>query len=361
MFLGIALFSCDEDDVHTSYIDSVTINLSENKFTVLDSELPTIVDFNAKTLTVTDVVVLKDGTKISEGVASDNMYSFTLQRSDLELDSIGASARIDFQLTVDGAVKEMYTTIRMGTASSIKAPFYKDGDDEVADPIYELSSKVKNFTYKVAPKTATLGNVKAEVKVGENGTWSNLWTKSYSASDLNIGVKGSDYAKGDTVFVQLVASVGTFTDKVSTSFIVDEYLLGDVAEGMVNADKPGYDLIEGEDVDVVSATCMIEFTSNFAQLYQGITALNSTGLVLITDEDLMEEGNLPLLKAAYDAGTVETVIANVTVGDKYIVKTTRDAKDYYGTLEITAANDTRVEADDFVSFHSVVEEYDMEK
>ncbi|MUP38769.1 hypothetical protein [Labilibaculum euxinus] len=365
LFLGITLFSCDDFNQDINYYDSVKLDLSAQKFTVLDSELPTIIDFVSESKVVTDVVVLKDGVSLYTGTASNNTFSFTLLRSDLGLNKIGDSQRIYVNATVDGKVKEMYTTISMTSASSIKDPFYMDVDDgediEVADPIYELSSVVKNITYKVSPKAATVGNVTAAVKVGEAGTWSNLWSKPYNASDLNIGVKGSDYAKGDTVFVQLVASVGTFRDTVSTSFMVDEYLLGDVAEVKVNVAKPGYDLIEGSDVDVTSPTCMIEFTNDFAQLNQGITTLNSTGLVLITDENLMEEGNLPLLKAAYDAGTPETVIDNVTVGDKYIVKTTRASKDYYGTLKITATNETRVEADDFVSFDAVVEEYDVEK
>ncbi|BAX78981.1 hypothetical protein [Labilibaculum antarcticum] len=366
MFLGITLFSCDDFDQEINYYDSVKLDLSASKFTVLDSELATTIDFVSESKTVTDVVVLMDGASLYTGTASNNTFSFTLLRSDLGLDAIGDAQRIYVNATVDGKVKEMYTTISMTSATSIKDPFYEDVDEdgediEVSDPIYELSSVVKNITYKVSPKTSTVGNVKAEVKVGEEGTWADLWTKPYSASDLNIGVKGSDYMLGDTVFVRLVAFVGTFTDTVSTSFMLSEYLLGDVAEGMVNVLKPGYDLVGDSIADVANPECTIKFTSNFAQLHQGITALNSTGLVLITDEDLMEEGNLPLLKVAYDAGTVETVIANVTVGDKYIVKTTRDAKDYYGTLEITAANDTRVEADDFVSFHAVVEEYDIEK
>ena len=35
-----------------------------------------------------------------------------------------------------------------------------------------------------------------------------------------------------------------------------------------------------------------------------------------------------------DAGTAITEMANVTVGNKFLIKTTRDSKDYYGTLEI---------------------------
>lgn len=366
MFLGITLFSCDDYDQDINYYDSVKLDLSATKFTVLDTELATIIDFMSESKVVTDVVILKDGVSLYTGTASNNKFAVTLLRSDLGLNEIGDSQRIYVNATVDGKVKEMYTTISMISASSIKDPFYmdvdEDGDDiEVSDAIYELSNVVKNITYKVAPKTATGVNVKATVKVGVAGTWADLWSKSYDDSDLNIGVKGADYMLGDTVFVRLVASVGTFRDTVSTSFTVDEYLLGDVAEGMVNIEKPGYDLIGDSIINVANAACMIQFTNDFNQLYQGITAINSTGLVLITEEDLMEVSNAPLLKAAYDAGTAETVIMNVTVGDKFIVKTMRDSKDYYGTIEITGVNESRVEADDFVSFHAVVEEYDIEK
>lgn len=358
MFLGLSLFSCDDFDQDINYYDSVKLSLSARTFSVLDSELPTTIDFISTTEVVTDVVVLKDGVALYSGTATDNKFSFTLKRADLGLNKIGDSQRIYVNATVDGKVKEMYTTISMKAASSISVPLNEDDEDE---PVYELSDVVKNFTYKVSPKTATGVTVTASVKVGESGTYAQLWSKAYNASDLNIAIKGSDYSKGDEVFVMLVAKVGTFTDTVTSSIEISEYLLGSLSSATVNIEEPGYDLVGDSIIDVAEAACMVQFTNDFANLYQGITTLNGAELVLIDNEDLMTETNLPVLKAAFDGGTAITTVPNVVKGDKFIVKTTRNEKDYYGTFEVTGLNENRIEADDFVRFDFVIEEYDTQK
>jgi hypothetical protein len=365
LFLGVALFSCDEEDTDQGYIDSVTLSLSDKKFTVLDSELPITVDFGAETMDVSSVEILVDGITISEGTASDNSYSFTAQRSDIGLDAIGDSQTIYFELSVDGSDKEMYTTLSMVTASSISDPVYEDEDgDDVSDAIYELSSVEKYFTYEVSPKSATVETVVASVKVGAEATYAELWSKTYDDSDLNIGITGADYTAGDTVYVQLVASVGTYTDTVSSSIVISEYLLGDVATDTISVSNPGFDLIAGGEADITSDTCMIEFIH--LEKLQGFRTLNGTGAVQITDEDLMDETNLPLLKAAYDSYIAPTAVASsdefgdVSAGDVFIIKVTRDSKDYYGKLEITEINDTKTSDDDFLSFEYAIEEYDVE-
>lgn len=361
MFLGMAMFSCDEEDTDQGYIDSVTLNLSDKTFTVLDSNLPTTVDFAATTMDVSSVEVSVDGNSISEGTAVDNSYSFTMDRDELGLDASGDYQKIVFDLTVDGVDKEMYTYISMSSASSMATPIYMDVDDdgediEVADAIYELSSVEKNFTYEVSPKTATVETVTASVKVGEEGTYAELWSKTYDDSDLNIGITGADYTAGDTVYVELVASVGTYTDTVESSIVISEYVLGATVTDTLTVTNNGYDLIGDSLAVTTDPACMIEFTNDFANLYQGITALNSTGLVAISEG----ETNVPLLKAAYDAAMPVTVVENVAVGDMFIVKTVRDSKDYYGTLEVIEINTSRVEADDYIIFESVMEEYDLE-
>lgn len=366
MCLGFTLFSCDKYDQDINYYDSVKLNLSKTAFTVLDSELSPTIDFVSTTKVVTDVVVLKDGVTLDSGTATDNKFTFTVQRADLGLDTIGASARVYVNATVDGNVKEMYTDITMETASSIKAPFVtvKDEDDEdieKADPIYELSDIVKNFTYKVAPKTSTVGTVAASVKVGEKGTYSELWSKTYDKDDLTIGITGSDYNKKDTVFVELVAWAGALSDTVITSFVINEYLLGTVSRDTINIEEPGFDLVGDSIIDVAKSACSIQFTHDFSNFYQGITAVNGTELVFISDEDLESEMNLPVLKDAFDAGTAVTVVENVIVGDRFIVKSVRNSKDFYGILEVSSVNTIRTSSDDFIIFDAAVEEYNEQQ
>lgn len=366
MSLGFTLFSCDKYDQDINYYDTVKLDLSTNNFTVLDSELSPTIDFVSESKVVTDVVVLVDGVTLDSGTATDNKFTFTVQRAVLGLDTIGSSARVYINATVDGKVKEMYTDITMETASSIKDPFVieKDEDDEdieKTDLIYELSDVVKNFTYKVAPETSTVGMVTASVKVGEKGTYLEQWSKTYDKDDLTIGIKGSDYNKNDTVFVELVAWVGAFSDTVKTSVVINEYLLGAVSSDTINVAEPGFDLVGDSIIDVAKSACSIQFTHDFSNLYQGITAVNGTELVLISDENLESEMNLPVLKDVFDAGVAVTVVDNVVVGDRFIVKSVRNSKDFYGILDVSSVNTIRTSSDDFIIFDASVEEYNEQQ
>ena len=370
MFLAVSITSCDDYDQDINYYDTAKLDLSGTKFTVLDGELATTIDFQTTTKIVTAVSVKVDGNEISSGTATGNKYSVTLNRSNFGTtgDTLGGSFRAYVYATVDGKMKEMYTTFKMVSASSIRVPFVKKKDKkgkdiEVDEPIFELSEIVKNFTYKVSPKTSTGYTVKAESKVGKAGTYATIWDKAYDKDDLDIPFKGSDYSKGDTVFVKLTATAGDYSETVSSSIIISEYLLGAVSSFKVSVDKPGYDLVGDSVIDVAEATCNIEFTHDYNNLKQGFTGLNSTSFVLVDKDDkiLMAETNLPVLKDAFDAGTAETVIDNVKVGEKYILKYTKGAKVYYGMIVVTETNDVRDGDKDFVMMDYALEVYDKQK
>ena len=368
MFLGITLFSCDDYEQDINYYDSVKLDLSVANFTVLDAKLAPEIDFMSTSKTVTKVSVEVNGTEISSGTATDNKYSLTLDRSyfGVEGDTLGGSFTVYVNATVDGKVKEMYTTVKMVSASSIRVPFIetvdkKGKDIEVDEPIYELSGVEKNFTYKVSPNNATDYTVKAESKVGEDGVYSTLWDKPYDADDLDILFKGSDYSKGDTVFIKVTATAGAYTEEVSSSIVISEYLLGFTESHKFNIEDKGYDLVGDSIIDDSNVASTIKFVSDIVAGTQGIMTMNNTELVSITDADLMESANLPVLKNAFEEGIAVDEIPNVTIGDKFIVKHTRDAKVYYGTLEITDSYRTIIEGDNFIEFDYALDMYDIEK
>lgn len=370
MFLAVSFASCDDFDPEVNYYDTAKLDLSASNFTVLDGELNTTIDFLTTTKTVTNVSVEVNGSEVSSGTATGNKYSFVLNRSNFGAagDTLGGSFKAYVYATVDGKVKELYTTFKMVSASSIRVPFIEtedeDGEDiEVDEPLYELSDVVKNFTFEVSPKTSTGYSVKAESKVGKAGTYSTIWDKAYDAEDLDIAFKGSDYSKNDTVFVKLTATAGDYSETVSSSIVISEYLLGEVGSLKVSVDKPGYDLVGDSIIDVAETACNIEFTHDYANLKQGITGLNSTTFVLVDGEndDLMAETNLPVLKAAFDAGTATAAYDNVVADEKYIVKHTRGSKVYYGIVVITGTNDVRDGDEDFVMMDCALEVYDVQK
>lgn len=364
MFLAVSFAACDDYDQDINYYDSVKLDMSATKFTVLDAELATEIDFMSTSKTVTNVSIEVDGTEISSGTASGNKYALTLDRSNFGTagDTLGGSFRAYVYATVDGKVKEMYTTFKMVSASSIRVPFVENAKgDEVDEPIYELSDVVKNFTYEVSPKTATGFTVKAETKVGKAGTYATIWDKAYDAEDLDIPFMGSDYNKGDTIFVKVTATAGEYTEVVSGDIKISEYTLGGTAAHELNLEDMAYDLVGDSIIDVAEDAATIKFVSDMILGTQGVMTMNNTMLVKITDADLMKSANLPELKGAYLVGTAVDEVANVTIGDKFIVMHTRDSKDYYGTLEIINSVRTTVEDNNFVEFDYALEVYDEQK
>jgi len=368
MFLAMSFAACEDYDPDVNYYDTAKLNLSESKFTVLDGTLATTIDFQTTTKTVTTVSVEVNGAEISSGTAADNKYAFTLNRSNFGAagDTLGGSFKAYVYATVDGKRKEMYTTFKMVSASSIRVPFIETKDDdgndiEVDEPLYELSDIVKNFTYKIAPKTSTDVAVKVETKVGKAGTYTDLWTKDYDSEDLDIAFMGSDYSKNDTVFVKLTATSGDYSETISSSIAISEYLLGETGSLKINVDKAGYDLVGDSIIDVAEAACNIKFTHDYDSHEIGFDGLNSTSFVLIEDENLIGETNLPVLKAAFDAGTAVAELDNVVANEEYIVKHTRGTDVYYGIIVIKETNQALDTNEDFVMMNCVLEVYDEQK
>jgi hypothetical protein len=363
MFLAVSITSCDDYDQDINYYDSAMLSLSDATFTVLDTELETTIDFQTTTKTVGAVRFVYDGTEIGTGTAANNKVTFTLDRSDLDLSAIGDASRLYVYAMVDGKEKEMYTTIKMSSATSIKDPFVEVDDDEEVDPIYELSDVIKNFTYKVSPKSATDISVTASLKLNSEEDYTELWTKDYDSDDLDWGFMGSDYMKGDTLALMLVAKVGTFVDTVTSSIIVSEYLLGATSSIKVDMDMPGYDLVGDSVADITQTYCNIEFTHDYDNLEQGFMGLNSTTFVLVDedDEDLMGTTNLPVLKAAFEAGSAVADLSTVMAGEKYVVMHMRDMEMYYGIVVITETNQVRDGDMDFVMMDYALEVYDDQK
>ena len=91
--------------------------------------------------------------------------------------------------------------------------------------------------------------------------------------------------------------------------------------------------------------------------------LNSTTFVLVDedDDDLMGTTNLPLLKAAFEAGTAVADLSTVMAGDKYVVMHTRGMEMYYGIVVITETNQVRDGDMDFVMMDYALEVYDDQK
>ncbi len=366
----LILFSCTKFEPEEIYYDSVLLQLSKNEMTILDTEITTVIDFVSKTRNVSSVVLLIGDKQILSTTASKNKVKVTLKRSDLGLKEIGDKVKLHVNATADGKVKKMYTYIHLIGAASIEAPTKKIMEDNkeivVEDPVYELSDLVKNIVYKVKANPTTGFAVTAATKVGENATYTDLWTKEYNEADSVIGIKGSDYQLNDTVFFRLIAKRGNFVDTVfSPGIIIHPYLLNSssFATAKIDVENIGYDLFSDTLCSTSTDSCKIAFVNDFSQLHQGFKTVNSTFVVKVPDdnEELLSCTNLPRLKTFFDSVSPLTLVNNVKVGDVYIIKIVKDSKEYYGKMTITKINTNREEDDDFIEFDYAVEEYNQNR
>jgi hypothetical protein len=362
MVLGLSLASCDSDD-DVEFYDIVNHKASATTFSMLDAELPTTITFTTATRTVTDVVVKVDGEEISSGVAIDNAYSFNPSISNFgdEVEP-GDSFKATIFATADGKVKEFETTFEIESAASLT----------LLSDLYELSDSIKGFEYEVSPKLATGASVLAELKIGAKGTYTTVMaSKAYDSENLEFPLIGSDYTKNDTLYVKLTATIGSLSQTVVSPVIVNEYKQGGTKSTTLNLKNNGYDIVGDSIADATGVNASLKFSNNGYDAH--LEALNGLTFIEITDEDELEQDNLPVLKAAFDAGTPETVFPILKEGQRFIIKQTvkivetikevetERTADFYGTIEIAELDKLIDSATDYVKINVAFEEYDVFK
>ena len=368
MVLGLSLASCDSDD-DVEFFDIVHHSTSATSFSMLDAELPTTIEFTTATRIITDVVVTVDGTEISSGTATDNKYSFTVNQSAFGTDvAPGDSFDAIIKATADGKVKTFETTFNMESAASL----FLQSDDDGDIKLYELSDSIKGFEYKVSPKLATGATVMAEAKIGTTGAYTTLLaSQAYDAENLKLDIKGGDFTKNDTLYVKLTATIGALSESVVSSILIQEYKQAATKSVTLNLKNSGYDLVGDSIADATGVNAVLKFRQDGFDTY--LDALNGLTYVEITDEDELEQDNLPLLKAAFDAGTSATLFPVLEKGQRFIIKQTVEIEetvnevktvrtaDFYGTIEIAELDELLDAATDYVKINVVLEEYDTFK
>ncbi len=369
----LVLFSCKKFEPEEIYYDSVLLDLSNTKMTVLDKTLTTTIDFVSKTKNVSSADLIVGGNKIKTASVSGNKVTVTLNRSELGLKKIGDKVKLNINATVDGKVKEMWTVLKMvGSASmeeyTIKSKLKKnDAGKYEEDPseVYQLSDVVKKLMYGI--KTSSK-DVKFTIsqKVGKGGTFSDLIAdKVYEPKkDTALNIKGSGYALGDTIFYRLVAKVDSWSDTAYSQVVIMPYNLNSKksVSAKVDVEKSGFDLISAASCPVSSDTCNIQLTQDNVNFTQGFNTLNSASVVRVTDASLLKCNNLPQIKAHYDAGSPVTSVTDIKEGYVYFVKVVRDSKEYYGRMNITTlCSNNNQPGDDFFEFSYNIVKYDIQQ
>ncbi len=305
-------------------INNLNKNLSEVKVTNLGGILADDSDF---TSTYTG--------KISIG--SDGTGSITLTSADIGTDGIGASAKFQFDATIDGKPFSRFYTLNEEDPISLTVP---------ENVMHVPASDTTYYLYfNIAPVSATVTGVKVQTKIGVNSTYTDV-SATFNATD-SLAIVGADYNVGDSLYINIIGTAGTKTTNSETTIVINpgsyEHLSTFKLDSTANM---AYDFVGDSAVSVDSTEADIrlavtEFTGGFDL---GFASPNNTMFVSGTALDYTYADILNIQATDFSAGV--TSVDKVSVGDVYIFKTMRGTKTYYGVMKVTAVEKPQGVVDD---------------
>lgn len=123
--------------------------------------------------------------------------------------AIGWTADFKFVAVYDGKAFSRFYTLEVSDPIS----FDYSGEIEHRDTTY-------NFNFSILPVTATVETVSVQTKVGSLSSYTNL-AGPFEAEDF-VPVNGSDYLVGDTIFFNVIGTVGTKSASAEGMMVVVE-------------------------------------------------------------------------------------------------------------------------------------------
>lgn len=351
LLLVLGLASCDTED---DYLETKNIGgyatLSDRSISVFDTnEDLTINFFTAEGVTAESVEILQDGEVIGSGTVSGETGTFnTSLLGDLEVDSYPIRIRTTYS---NGNVSEDSFSVSVDDAIVL-------GEDNPSTTNMDDLDDV-TLAYEVSTFNATVDDVNLLLKANEDDAYVDSGV-TLSNESGTVDLSDTNYAdfnlsEGDTLYYKFVAESGTMTNEaegtlaitpkgfetsgsatISTDDTMDNLNLatGEVtaADGEIAyLDPAGFEVVEGTDID-------------FVQL----------------SDDYFEELSRDVINAreAYMAGSPETSFTNLSIGDIFAYKATREVEDedgnmetvtVYGILEIESVTTIDVDGEQQVS------------
>lgn len=334
--------SCQKDN-EIEFTELGTEFLISGSYTSLDNEVTLSFDNQQNNLSQINVMHLRVIDNNEEGNFNDEdttdvqaslgavpiiggAGSLTLSDATLGMTEIGWRSDFQFDATYDGKAIQRFYTLTVDDPISVDVPEIKHR----ADTIY-------HFKFEIAPSSASVETVTVQTKVSALGTYSTL-PGSFNAED-SIPIKGSDYNIDDTLFVNVIGTVGTKTASTETEIIIfsdvtfdnlDSFILNDTAD-------QAFDFISKDFVNVSTGgeNADIELTASYTLngLIIGFISNQNAEFVAGTDLDYEYADSLAIVST--DFSDAVKFNNNVSGDEIYIFRTKRGSDPYfYGIMKL---------------------------
>jgi len=306
--------------------------ISSSGYTSLDNTTTISIDNQQKNLSTIAVTNLGGTTANDSTITSTytgsialtgGKGSIALSDADLGMDTIGSSVKLQFDANFGGKPFSRFYTLTVKDPISVDFPAV----DHRLDTTYY-------FHFDIAPKTATVETVKVQTKVSELGTYADV-SGSFNAAD-SIPIKGSDYNVGDTLFVNVIGTVGTKTASTETAVVIKPNSFSHQSSFELSTANQAYDFVGDSVVPTGNESADIERTGSYTPtgLLVGFASMQNAEFVLATDADFANADKVAI--AATDFSSAVKSVDNVAGGEVYIFRTKRGTGSYfYGIMKIT--------------------------
>lgn len=332
--------SCEKAEHEINTTDLGTEFFISGSYTSLDSEATLEIENQQKNLSVLNVTALggieADGetefdppvADLGEITISGGAGSITISDTDLGMTEIGASASFQFDGSNNGKSITRFYDLHVDDPISVEDP----GVTHRSDTVY-------TFEWAIEPVSATVETVTVQTKTSSLDDYVDL-PGPFEALD-HIEIVGTDYAVGDTLFVNVIGTVGSKTASLESEVMIGPISLSNVESFKLDS-EPGkaWDFVDMVYVDAGTsgASADIEFTGSYTDegLIVGFVANQNAEFVMGTSADYDAADTLTVVNVDYS--NAMTMNDNVSGGEIYFYRTKRGNDYYYGIMKIMAVD-----------------------
>lgn len=339
MILSLIFFivSCEKEN-EIEYTELGTEFFISGDYTSLDSEVTFAIENQQKNLSQIVVTALggvqndEDETEFPPPVPDLGSItltagegSLTVSDTDLGMTIIDWTADFQFDASYNGKAIQRFYNLAVADPISVEDP----GVTIRNDTVYY-------FTFAIEPASATVETVTVQTKVGALADYSPPLAGPFNAVD-SIAITGTDYSFGDTLFVNVIGTVGSKTAETETGLAIGALSVSNMESFELDATPDqAFDFIAADFVaSSAGESADIEFTGSYGTngLIVGFVSNQNAEFVPGTSADYEAADSLTLINKDF-TGSI-TFDDNVSEGNVYYFRTKRTGGDWFiGIMKI---------------------------
>ena len=329
------MVSCQKDNEIKFYDLGSEFFISNSGFTSLDNKAVFSIENQQNNLTTITMInlggVLANGDSFTSTYTgtiaiADSVGSITLTDANMGITAVGETADFQYDAVIDGKPFSRYSSI------AVKSPVtlaYPTVTHRVDTTFY--------LTFKIKPIFATVGTVKVQTKVSEQGTYVDV-PGTFVAID-SVAIVGGDYAIGDTLFVKVIGTVGTKTASKVAGVVIESNSVPELENFTIDMENLAFDFIEVAHVGTTTDSADIEFTGSYSTggLIVGFASNFNAEFVMGTASDYSNADKLTIESTNYSASITSN--DNLMGDEVYFFRTKRNNGEYfYGIMKISVVD-----------------------